>query len=323
MKLARVEISVNNISIKIHFLINCKSGAMAENLSILHLRTFLWVIALGSFRKTADRMNATQPAISSRIAKLEHILGARLLCRDTGKIQLTDAGEALRPHAEHMVRIADNLVEFIKGNDPANGTLKVGVTEFAVKTWLPSFLNNLSAVFPNLSISLTVDKSWELKRALVTQTLDIAFLIGPVNDERIQSIKYATHDYCWISGLDTGINPTNLYTVKELAEGFTLICDGVQSTVHRELLGHLKTLNVRQPNLMTCITYDARKELARIGAGIALVPKRLANEDFANDEIIQVMTDWTPTPIHFSGCYLDTPDKKVAERLIYFVKSLL
>ncbi|MHC4782921.1 MAG: helix-turn-helix domain-containing protein [Planctomycetota bacterium] len=33
-----------------------------------HLEAFVWVADLGSFRKAADRLNTTQPNISSRIA---------------------------------------------------------------------------------------------------------------------------------------------------------------------------------------------------------------------------------------------------------------
>ena len=44
------------------------------NFNLKHLEAFVWVADLGSFRKAADRLNTTQPNISSRIAALETAL---------------------------------------------------------------------------------------------------------------------------------------------------------------------------------------------------------------------------------------------------------
>ena len=38
------------------------------------IKTFLWVARLGGFRKAAERLNLSQPAISTRIANLEQEL---------------------------------------------------------------------------------------------------------------------------------------------------------------------------------------------------------------------------------------------------------
>ena len=42
------------------------------------IETFMWVVTLGSFRGAAQKLNTTQPAISQRIAQLEHEVGVRL-----------------------------------------------------------------------------------------------------------------------------------------------------------------------------------------------------------------------------------------------------
>ncbi|WP_025899119.1 LysR family transcriptional regulator [Sneathiella glossodoripedis] len=162
---------------------------MAENLTITHLKTFLMVAQLGSFRQTAEQMQTTQPAISSRIAKLEDILQTKLLDRSTGHISLTKTGQALRPHAESMVKMADRLGEYIRDNNAVTGRISLGVTEFAVHTWLPAFLENVKIVFPELTLDLQVDTSHVLKKRLLRGDLDIVFILGPVGDERIQALK--------------------------------------------------------------------------------------------------------------------------------------
>lgn len=296
---------------------------MSDNLSMTHLRTFLSVATLGSFRKTAELMNTTQPAISSRIAKLEAILNTKLFNRDTGRIQLTESGEALKPHAETMIKIADSLVDYIKGNQPTNGTMRIGVTEFAVKTWLPAFMANLKTVFPGLDIALTVDKSWNIKQSLLQKELDIAFLLGPVADERIQGIKYATYEYCWVASPKIGLLPHNLHSIKKISERYSIITDSRRSLTHQELLDYLHSIDVANPKILPCISMTSIADLAIQGAGVALLPKRLAGFVIKEEKLCVLMTDWTPTPMHFSGAYLDGPDAQLAERLIHYVKSLL
>ena len=52
------------------------------NLTLKQLQAFVRVADLGSFRKAAERLNTTQPNISSRIAALEDTLDTKLLYRD-------------------------------------------------------------------------------------------------------------------------------------------------------------------------------------------------------------------------------------------------
>ncbi|MEV4460872.1 LysR family transcriptional regulator, partial [Microbispora sp. NPDC049633] len=61
------------------------------------LRTFVTVVAEGSFSAAADRLGYTQPAVSQQIAALEADLGVPLLGRRP--VRPTRAGERLLEHA--------------------------------------------------------------------------------------------------------------------------------------------------------------------------------------------------------------------------------
>ncbi|MGL1138605.1 LysR family transcriptional regulator, partial [Vibrio parahaemolyticus] len=50
-------------------------------LDLKSLETFVWVLRLGGFRKAAERLNTTQPAISARVSQLEDELGVSLFDR--------------------------------------------------------------------------------------------------------------------------------------------------------------------------------------------------------------------------------------------------
>ena len=53
-------------------------------MNLRFVETFVWVARLGSFRAAADRLNATQAAVSNRIASLEAEMGCELFERVPG-----------------------------------------------------------------------------------------------------------------------------------------------------------------------------------------------------------------------------------------------
>lgn len=71
-----------------------------------YFRTFIMLVETGSFTRTAQRLEMTQPGVSQHIRKLENYLETPLLERQGRRFTLTDAGRrandyALKLFAEH------------------------------------------------------------------------------------------------------------------------------------------------------------------------------------------------------------------------------
>lgn len=63
------------------------------------LRYFLAVVETGSFSRAAERVNVTQPTLSTGIAKLETTIGNKLFLRDSRRVSLTEEGNRFLAHA--------------------------------------------------------------------------------------------------------------------------------------------------------------------------------------------------------------------------------
>ena len=63
------------------------------------VRTFLAVVAHGSFLEAAVRLHVTQSTVSARIQALETRLGARLFVRNRAGASLTPEGRRFVRHA--------------------------------------------------------------------------------------------------------------------------------------------------------------------------------------------------------------------------------
>ncbi|MEE3156071.1 MAG: LysR family transcriptional regulator, partial [Pseudomonadota bacterium] len=72
-------------------------------ISIRQLRFFVALSQTGNFSRAAEAMAVSQPALSASIRQVETILGVRLFERTTHRVNLTEAGEALLPHAWRLL----------------------------------------------------------------------------------------------------------------------------------------------------------------------------------------------------------------------------
>src|SRR5205807_8630194 len=82
----------------------CQEDTASSLMEIPQVEAFLAVGTFGGFRRAADALRLTQPAVSARIRGLEDSLGVRLFERSKHGMALSAAGRALRPHAEQLLR---------------------------------------------------------------------------------------------------------------------------------------------------------------------------------------------------------------------------
>ena len=72
-------------------------------MNVTQLRAFVSVVDLGSFSEAARRAGVSQPAVTMQIKALEADIGATLLDRRYRRVELTEAGKALLPHARNVL----------------------------------------------------------------------------------------------------------------------------------------------------------------------------------------------------------------------------
>ncbi len=89
-------------------------------------RTFLSVIAAGSFVEASERLHVTQSTVSARIQRLEEQLGAELFVRNKAGTTLTEAGRHFQRYATLLTRAAAQARQEIGGVCGFRARLTVG-----------------------------------------------------------------------------------------------------------------------------------------------------------------------------------------------------
>lgn len=170
------------------------------NLQTDLLRTFATVASLGSFTKAGDALGRTQPAISLQIKRLEELVQAPLLERDSRQLRLTPAGETLAVYARQILRLHDEALSLLM-KPIAVGSIRVGIpNDFAV-SFLQEVLGDFIALEPGVTIDVRCEISATLLHQLQEGKLDLTIAMsaepaGP-NAARLWAERLA-----WVAGRD-------------------------------------------------------------------------------------------------------------------------
>jgi DNA-binding transcriptional LysR family regulator len=134
------------------------------------------------FTRAAQRLGVAQSTISSAVSTLEYEFEAALFVRTSRRVELTDAGRALLPHARRTLAAADatrTAVGAVTGL--LVGKVAVG-TGKALPIGITDGLARFCAVNPGVDVDLRQGGSIELLEAVSEGRLDFAplGLIGPL-----------------------------------------------------------------------------------------------------------------------------------------------
>src|SRR5690606_32639625 len=89
-------------------------------------RTFLAVVAAGSFVKASERLFVTRSTVSARIPALEGHLRCRLFERNKGGTTLTPAGRQVERHAASLMGTLERARQDVGVPEGYRGTLTIG-----------------------------------------------------------------------------------------------------------------------------------------------------------------------------------------------------
>lgn len=133
-------------------------------MEIAQVEAFLAVGTFGGFRRAADALRVTQPAISARIKALEDSLGVALFDRARTGLALSPAGRALRPHAEqllHAVALARQAVHDLRPSS-GGGAITIAAALSICTYLLPDVLKRFQAAHPKTLITVRSGHSKEV-----------------------------------------------------------------------------------------------------------------------------------------------------------------
>lgn len=139
------------------------------------LRTFLAIVADGSFRAAAERIGRTQSAVSMQIQRLEEVAGHQLFTRERPFARLTPKGEALLGYARRLLSLQDEALATLSGT-ATFGAVRLGMPDDYATGLLPPILARFTAEQPRIDLDLRCETSPRLMSLLDHGELDLAVI---------------------------------------------------------------------------------------------------------------------------------------------------
>lgn len=142
------------------------------------IATFLSVCKYMNFTRAAEENHITQPAVSQQIRSLEVELGTKLFVYRHKKLELTDAGEELRSACTTFNNDVNKLIHDIGENAEKNLDVKLGATLTIGEYVLPDRIMYFADRHPEYRISLLIQDTAIILKALDDGKIDFAFIEG-------------------------------------------------------------------------------------------------------------------------------------------------
>ncbi len=156
------------------------------NVDLRSLRCVMELARTGNFRRAADALFISQPALSKRIQHVEETLGAALFDRVKGGVIPTVYGNLVLASAKRIMSELDTLEsELAEAGGGEMGSLLMGCGPHVAQTFLPSALINFTAQVPKVEVKVVVEGWARLTAMLRDGSLD--FFIADIEDIQSQS----------------------------------------------------------------------------------------------------------------------------------------
>ncbi|CAJ0730566.1 LysR family transcriptional regulator [Ralstonia mannitolilytica] len=150
-----------------------RSTLVGINFDLTDLQAFRAVVELGSFRKAAEAVSISQPALSRRIDKLESALGVPLFERTTRSVTLTTVGRVFARSAEQLLDDLDAALLGIRDVASSRlGHVTIACVPSVAYYFLPSLIASYHRRFPRIRVKLLDASANEVLGAVISGEAD-------------------------------------------------------------------------------------------------------------------------------------------------------
>lgn len=242
------------------------------------MRSFLVLGETLHFRKTAEILHLSQPALSQQIQQLEEELGVPLLERSSRHVGLTKAGKAMLSKFRHVLKVVEDAqMDAKRVADGQQGPFHIAYVSTAlVSGVLPQAIKAFRHRVPGVDLRMNGCAPPKQVFQLLNGEIDIGFMHGSAADFDTLESKVVQRDELIVampSELDTG-EPVDL---KKFAK-YATITASLPASRNVSSFGIYRSVQLAyelagaQPNQTIQATLINAVSLVANGVGIALVP---------------------------------------------------
>jgi DNA-binding transcriptional LysR family regulator len=153
------------------------------------LRILKAIAAEGSFKRAADSLYVSQPAVSLQVQNLERQLDVPLFDRGGRRAQLTEAGHLLLNYGEKILTLCQETCRALEDlQNLQGGSLIIGASQTTGTYLLPRMIGAFRQKYPDVAVQLHVHSTRRTSWSVANGQIDLAVIGGEVPPELQDSL---------------------------------------------------------------------------------------------------------------------------------------
>ncbi|HEY8983161.1 MAG TPA: LysR family transcriptional regulator [Streptomyces sp.] len=289
--------------------------------SLTQLLYFVTIAETGNISEAAERLHASQSAVSAAIQRLERQLANQLLVRHHAKgVSLTPVGKLLLNDAQAILRQAHALNHYssrLQGESA--GCLDIASYYSITSFLMPRALSRVAGTNPRLTVNVhDVHSPLDL---LLNGMCELAVTYSTTTSEKTRFTELVTPQLYALVAEDHPLACTERIALADLAGESILMADIPSSCYYTYVENAFRKVGIPMPDIISTTGMEAMRALAGVGIGFVLThhrPQSLDTPDGSRTALVEI-TDDLP---HLSIGVQTLRDSKPSRRARDFVTAL-
>ncbi|WP_147532820.1 LysR family transcriptional regulator [Bacillus marasmi] len=243
------------------------------------LKTFVTLVEIKNFTKTAEILLMSQPSVSLHIKNLEKEFQTQLVQRSPKALKITPTGELLYDRAKQMITIYEQTKQDILEHHHAiKGELKIGASFTIGEYILPSLLIDIQTTYPELELRVIIGNTEEIVQFVKTYQVDIGLIEGQTNESSLNVQPFMKDELFLVTSNQHYLASKSEVTIEDLQNQVWLTRESGSGT--RDYLSHvIRSNGLKVKSLLTISSTQGIKETLINGLGISLLSGSVIQRD--------------------------------------------
>ena len=266
---------------------------MKTNLELY--KVFYETASLQSVTAAAEKLFITQPAVSQSIKNLEESLGTALFVRKPRGMELTKAGSTLFQYVSQAYALLEKGEQHLRElGDLGTGEFIISAGDTICRHILLPIIERFHHQYPGIQVRVTNRTTTETVKLLKDGRADLGILALPLRDGSLEYVEIMKVRDCFICGEKYRDKIKQPASLEEISKYPLLLLESgtITRKTQDEQFG-VKGLQMAPEIELGSL--DLLVEFAKIGLGIACVPREFFLKQIKNKEVYEIELD-SPLP---------------------------
>ncbi len=264
-------------------------------MTLNELRYIVAVAQERNFRRAAERVFVSQPALSLAVQKLEDELGVQIFERNTAEVTVTTLGAQIVAQAQRALEECDRIRQIADGGtNQLEGTLKLGAIYSVAPYLIPELIPALKQRAPAMPLEIEENLTANLEIMLENGLLDVVIIALPFGGSRIVTHPLYDEDFNAVVPADHPWATRREIDPGELASQHVLLLNSGHC-FSNQVVEACPELTRKGGKILQGNSLETVRNMVASGLGITVLPASANKEKYRN-ELIRVIPFAPPAP---------------------------